>query len=128
MAAPELRVLLVDDDPYLAEVFALILNHHNIPHHIVVSGAEALGYLERARVSVIVIELLLAGMDGYQLAKRIRASGVAPGTKLVAMSAFYPNRLMQQAGHHGFDGFIPKPFDVAGIVPYLQCIVEDGCG
>ncbi len=128
MVAPEFSVLLVDDDPYLAEIFALILNHHGIPHHIVTSGAEALSYLEQARVSVVVIELLLAGMDGFQLARRIRASGVAPGTKLVATSAFHPNRVTQQAGQHGFDGFIPKPFDVSGIVPYLQCIVDDGCG
>ena len=125
MAAPEFSVLLVDNDPYMCEIFELILDYHEIPICIFSEATGALEYLQSNKVSLIIIELYLPEIDGYQLLIRIRASGLAPDSKIIATSADYSDHTAQETQSNGFDGFIPKPFDVGGIVPYLRRIAGD---
>jgi len=126
MNAPEISVLLVDNDPYMCEIFELILNYHEIPICIVPEAKGALEYLQSNKASFIIIELYLPEIDGYQLLKKIRAGGFAPDSKVIATSANYSDNTAQEARSGGFDGFIPKPFDVGGIVPYLRRIADGG--
>ncbi|NLX08147.1 MAG: response regulator [Chloroflexi bacterium] len=123
-----LSVLLVDNDECMCEILELILNYHRVPNYTVQDAEAALAFLEDNTVAVIITELMLPGMDGYQLVKQVRKAALAPAARFVAISAFHINGAVLEPQKHGFDGFIPKPFDVDDVVPYLQRLVSQAGG
>jgi CheY-like chemotaxis protein len=118
-----LSVLVVDNDPFMREIFGLILTHHGVPHHCVADAPAALAYLKLNRVSVVIVDCSppYGGRDDCALVQQIRAGDLAHGAKLVATSIYDSRPALSE---QGFDGFILKPFDIGQVVPYLVRLVE----
>lgn len=125
--ARRLSVLVVDGDPFMREIFGLILTHHDVPHHCVANAREALAYLKHNRVSVVIVDCSPphSESDNCALAQQLRAGDLAHGAKLVATSIYDARPALSE---RGFDGFIPKPFDIGQVVPYLSRLVEKTTG
>lgn len=118
----DMSVLLVDDDPHACEVMQLVLRHHNVPLTIVGDAETALDYLQSNSPDIVIMDIFLPGIDGYQALKRIRQSSLLPSGRFVATTAYYTNDTEQEAITRGFDGYIPKPFDSSNLVAYLEMI------
>lgn len=123
-----LSVLVVDSDPFMGEIFGLILAHYDVPHHIVQDAEAALAYLRHHPVAVVIVDCSAPEGDSGALARQIRDGNLAPGAKLVATSIFEWDGTQPEALQWDFDGFIPKPFDINDIVPYLRGLVQDTTG
>lgn len=123
MSNLNLTVLLVDDDPYSQGVFELVMQHHNL-NYIVVDDAEtALDYLSANNADVVVMDIFLPGLDGYQALDRIRRMATAPRCRVIATTAYYTRDTEQEVLKRGFDGYVAKPFD-KNLVNYLQTILN----
>jgi CheY-like chemotaxis protein len=112
MAAPPLRILVIDDDAVMAELLAAVLGMHG--HHVVTagSGEAALALLPRESFDVILTDLQLPGLRGHDLAAALR-SALAPShskpnalARLIGMSGSPPSDHELSA----FDAFLLKPF------------------
>src|SRR5215471_1867577 len=112
-------VLLVDDDTDAQAVFELVMTHYNVPFSIVGDAESALDYLKTNTPDVVLMDIFLPGLDGYQALDRIRRSAIASGSRIVATTAYYTNDTRQELLQRGFDGYVPKPFD-EGLINYLQ--------
>lgn len=117
-----MSVLWVERDPYLSETFKLVLDYHNIPNCIVQDAESASACLHSQRVSVVILEHHLATLHDDQLLRALRE--LAPEAKFVVTSARSPRDGADTCRQHGFDGFIPKPFAVGDLVPYLIEVVN----
>lgn len=126
MNASDLSVLVVDTDPHMCEIVKLILDFHGIPVCAVRGADAALKHLECHKASLIIIELYSMEMDGFRLLSQIRAGGLAPGSRVIATSVHYSDQLARETLNGGFDGYLPKPFDVSEFVPYLRRIADRG--
>ena len=120
----DLSVLLVDDDPHACNIFKMVMEHHQLDFQIVNDAESGLQHLETAIPDVVVMDIFLPGIDGYQALSKIRQAGLVPQTRFVATTAYYTNDTPQEVIEHGFDGFIPKPFQTMGLVDYLKDIVN----
>lgn len=120
MSVSAFSTLLVDDDPHVCEVFKLVMAHHQLPLEILNDAESALSYLAVHHPDVIVMDIFLPGLDGYQALNRIRGASLAPNSKVIATTAYYTNDTEQEIMNRGFDGYIPKPFDSNKLVQYLQ--------
>lgn len=118
-----MSVLLVDDDPHACEIFDLVMKHFQFPLKVVGDAETALKYLQSNHPDVVVMDLFLPGMDGYQALDRIRKHALIPGSPIVATTAYHTNETQQEVMHRGFDGFIEKPFTPDALVPYLKSVV-----
>ncbi len=125
MSDPGISVLLVDDDPDACAIFQLVMNHHQLPLKIVGDAKTALDYLESNDPDIVVIDIMLPGMDGYQMLHQIRKTRTIPDCRFVATTAYYTSDTSQEVLNRGFDGYIPKPFDSTNLVSYLRGIVEE---
>jgi len=67
-----IKLVFVDDDEDVSEVFKIIGNGENVSTEVFISGAEALLFLEHNRVDVIVLDLMLPTLDGLTIAEEIR--------------------------------------------------------
>lgn len=116
-------VLLVDDDPSVCGVFELVMQHHQIQLNVVNDAETALDYLNSNSTTVVVMDIFLPGMDGYQALKKLRSLAEDSRHIVIATSAYYTSDSAHLMENSGFDGFIPKPLDPTQIVPYLESII-----
>jgi signal transduction histidine kinase/CheY-like chemotaxis protein/sugar lactone lactonase YvrE len=102
-----LSILLVEDDPVVAEVMTGLLRAHGHAVHHASHGLAALAEASMARHDVALLDLDLPGMDGFTLARQLRARGfTAP---LVAVTARADAESEPDARAAGFDDFLRKP-------------------
>jgi CheY-like chemotaxis protein len=105
-------VLLVEDNRDAAESLAMLLELHG---HRVRAVGDAWAALEAASAEppdVALVDIGLPGMDGYELARRLRASGGPPVPLLVALTGYGLERDKERAAAAGFDAHLVKPVDL----------------
>jgi CheY-like chemotaxis protein len=119
----DISVLLVDDDPDAQAVFELVMRHHKVPFTVVGDAETALDYLETHAPDVVLMDIFLPGLDGYQALDRIRRSALAPNSRIIATTAYYTRDTQQEVMRRGFDGYLSKPFDDR-LIDYLNTLAE----
>jgi PAS domain S-box-containing protein len=108
------RILVVDDNADAAESLAEIMMMLGHAVEVAYDGPSA---IERARVSppdVVLCDIGLPGMSGYEVAKALRAEGTG-GMLLIAVSGYAQSEDVKKAVEAGFDGHVAKPCDPAQI-------------
>jgi CheY-like chemotaxis protein len=107
-----MRILVVDDNVDAANTLGLLLRFEG--HQVEVAyGAQAA--LEKARAAapaMVFMDIAMPGMDGYELAKRLRALPGCAGAALVALSGYPADELAARAGAAGIEFCLTKPIDV----------------
>jgi two-component system, OmpR family, response regulator len=105
-----IRILCVDDNRDAAESLALILQVVGLEAEAAFDGPSALRALERFRPHACVSDINMPGMDGYELARRLRAM-LGPWVTLVAVTGRAGDETARLAVLAGFDWFFTKPAD-----------------
>ena len=107
-----LRVLVVDDNADAAQMLAALLE---VQGHAVSVEYDARGALARARSEhpdVLLLDIGLPDMDGYELARRLRAQPESARATLVALTGYGQNQDRAEARQAGFDHYLVKPADL----------------
>jgi signal transduction histidine kinase/CheY-like chemotaxis protein len=107
-----LRVLVVDDNTDAAQMLAALLE---VQGHAVSVEYDARGALARARdehPDVLLLDIGLPDMDGYELARRLRAQPENAGATLVALTGYGQGQDRAEARQAGFDHYLVKPADL----------------
>lgn len=113
------RVLLVDDAPDTLEVLQLILAHSGAVVIAADGAAAALARLDDAAPDIIVSDLGMPGIDGYELLRRVRARAAGADLPAIALSAFTQQGDIDKALQAGFNAYQPKPVEPLALI---QCI------
>jgi CheY-like chemotaxis protein len=104
------RLLVVDDDPNIADAMALLLRCQGHEVTVAYSGAEALERVEREDPQVVFLDIGMAGMDGFETARRLRAADPVPRRRrLVAVSGYGDEAFLAACRQAGFDHQLVKP-------------------
>jgi len=106
------RVLVVDDNRDAAESLALLLRLLGMSVRVVNSGAEALKALDEAAAEVVLLDIGMPGMDGYEVARRIRQRAEFKDVRLVALTGWGQDEDRRRSSEAGFDQHLIKPADV----------------
>lgn len=109
------RVLVVDDDPGILDFIALLLESEGYAVSTACHGAEALERAAAMRPDVVLLDLAMPVVDGWQLTEALREQERPP--PLIFMTAGHSAR--REAERHGADGYLSKPFDVEDL---LRCV------
>ncbi len=110
-----LRVLLVEDDPAVAESTALFLELEGHQIQIANSGDAAFSLIEEFSPQVVLLDIGLPGQDGYEVAQQIRRLPGGAGVKLIAVSGYGDEEAMRRSREAGFDIHLVKPVDPEGM-------------
>jgi signal transduction histidine kinase/CheY-like chemotaxis protein len=118
-AAAAQRVLLVEDNADTRESLRMALELHGHSVLQAADGPAALEELRRSRPRIAIIDIGLPGMDGFQLARRMRAE--ADGAiRLIALTGYGAPSDIARAKEAGFDIHLTKPVDVAELVGIIS--------
>ncbi|ATX82374.1 two-component system, NtrC family, response regulator PilR [Mariprofundus ferrinatatus] len=111
-------ILIVDDNDSIREMQVAVLESSNYVVREAADGARALALAEERRPSLVLMDITMPGMTGYQVLARLRE---LYGTELpiVMVSALPEDEERETAISRGATDFISKPFDIPSV---LQCV------
>ncbi len=115
------KILIVDDDVNIAELISLYLTKECYDTRMVHDGEEALAVYEQYQPNLILLDLMLPGIDGYQVCREIRAKSSLPIIMLSAKGEIFDKVLGLELGA---DDYIMKPFDSKELVARVKAVLR----
>jgi two-component system, sensor histidine kinase len=109
---PARRVLVVDDNHDAADMLGTLLETLGATVMVAHGGRAALHHLDRFEPDVVLLDIGMPGMDGYEVARRIRAHPAHAGTLLIALTGWGQDQDYQASKAAGFDHHMVKPPDI----------------
>src|ERR1041385_699294 len=113
-AAPR-RILVVDDNPDASETLALLLRQTGHDVRTAKDGTDAQREATDFKPDVVLLDIGLPGMDGFEVARRLRAIEAMDGMLLIAISGYGLDEDRRRAREAGFDHYFTKPVSFATI-------------
>lgn len=120
MAAKQ-KILIVDDDENIAELISLYLTKECFETSIVYDGESALTEFKAFKPNLILLDLMLPGIDGYQVCREIRKDNNVPIIMLSAKGETFDKVLGLELGA---DDYIIKPFDSKELVARVKAVLR----
>jgi CheY-like chemotaxis protein len=118
------HVLIVDDYPDALDIWVIYLRAIGYRVSTAADGAEAIAQAEQLRPDVIVLDLELPGISGFEAAKRLRRSSTTQDIPLVAATGYSHERQLSLARDCGFDEVIVKPIDPDQLVATIERLLD----
>jgi two-component system, cell cycle response regulator DivK len=115
-----MSVLIVDDEPDNLEVIADSLRFFGMTVEVATNGIAALDALQRTCPSLIMLDLSMPKMDGWETLKHIRANPKTHAIPVMALSAHAMPGDRQRALNVGFDGYMSKPVNIPTLMRDLR--------
>lgn len=115
------KILIVDDDHNIAELISLYLTKECFEPKIVNDGESALQCFESFKPNLILLDLMLPGIDGYQVCREIRTKSPVPIIMLSAKGEIFDKVLGLELGA---DDYMEKPFDSKELVARVKAVLR----
>ena len=120
MAAKQ-RILVVDDDSNIAELICLYLVKEGFETERAHNGKEALKQIQKFSPNLVILDVMMPEMDGYETCREIRKQGVTPVIFLTAKGETFDKVLGLELGA---DDYIVKPFDNKELVARVKAVLR----
>ena len=120
-----MRVLLVEDEPGLARHLADGLSEASYAVDVAVNGMDGRRFIEAGEYELIILDVMLPGLNGWQLLQQIRKLGETPVLLLTTKDGI-EDRLRGLELHE--DGYLLKPFAVSELVARVRKLLRRGQG
>ena len=118
--APAIRIVVADDETLLRDALEAILSLQVDIDVVAVaaSGTEAIARIERHRPDVAVLDLLMPGADGIEVAEAV--AGLSPGTRCLILTSYARPGYLKRALAAGVRGFVPKTTPAATLTEVIR--------
>jgi CheY-like chemotaxis protein len=120
-----LRVLVVEDNPDVADVLSLLLRLWGHEAALVRTGTAALDAVPAYRPDVALVDILVPGLNGYDLARQLHERGLAGRTVLVAMTGLGEEVYRRRSREAGFAEHLVKPVEPARLREVLERLARE---
>jgi putative nucleotidyltransferase with HDIG domain len=111
IAEPRQRnVLIVDDDALVRETLQFVLEDNGYTVHATASGADALQILEREPIDIVLSDIFMPGMNGFDLLRQMRER--APDIPVILITGYGSIEMARDALKQGASDFITKPYNI----------------
>lgn len=116
------RLLVVDDDENLRSMLCAALRHHGFVVSTANDGVEALAALEGSKRDLVVLDVMMPRIDGFEVCRRMRAAG--DDTPVLFLTARDASRDKVHGLQLGADDYLEKPFSLDELVARIQAILR----
>ena len=114
MTASDLpKVLVVDDNEDNAHIIRDYLESKGYPISVAYNGNEAMTLFKSEKPSIVLLDVMMPGLDGWQVCREIKASPNGKNVRVVMVTALQDWMDKRQALETGADDFVEKPFELA---------------
>ncbi len=118
--APQNRALVVDDDDNNSEVLAMLLRQEGYEAQTASSAFAALEKCETCEFDLIISDIGMPEMNGYELARKLRSLPEHKRTVMIAITGFTIHEDRNRALRAGFDGLVTKPIGFHSLIATIE--------
>jgi two-component system, OmpR family, phosphate regulon response regulator OmpR len=126
VAARHPAVLLVEDDARLGAMVAEYLGQHELEVTLVPDGERGLAALRRGRFDVVLLDVMLPGMDGLEVCRRIRATPESAALPILMLTARGEDVDKIVGLELGADDYLAKPFNPRELLARIRAVLRRG--
>ena len=116
------RLLVVEDDGNLQLLYRSVLERAGFSVITAANGEEALQRLENYQIELIITDIMMPGMDGYELLEHLRESRIEVPVLMITAKADFEDK--KRGFHLGTDDYMTKPVDVNEMVPRVEALLR----
>jgi len=116
-----INVLAIDDDPAMTELLTLLLRTHGFNIQTANTGEEGVKLTRKESPDVIILDLMMPGMDGWQVCKQIRSFSSVP---ILVFSALDSPGIVASALDAGTDDYLVKPVPSGVLISHLNTLTR----
>jgi two-component system, OmpR family, alkaline phosphatase synthesis response regulator PhoP len=118
------RILIVDDNPANAELLQAYLAAPELDISIASSGGEALAAVDRREPDIILLDVMMPGMSGYEVCRAIKSHHTRRDIPIIMVTALTEVEDVQKAVDAGTDDFLSKPVNRLEIVTRVKSLLK----
>ncbi|MGC4052473.1 MAG: response regulator transcription factor [Paludibaculum sp.] len=115
------KVLVVDDDPHIRELVRIFLEPEGLDVFEASDGCEALARLESVNADMVILDVMMPNMDGWELCRRLRLAGDIP---LLIITAKGETSQKVKGFQLGTDDYLVKPFEPVELVARVKALLK----
>ena len=119
---PARKILIVDDDPEVCQLLNILLRSRGYQTTSLASGIEAVNWIENSNPDVILLDVMMPEMDGWETFRQLRDRSSAP---VVFLTALTSGEVAAQALTIGVNDFVRKPFHPDELVARIQTLLSN---
>lgn len=116
------RIVVVEDNADAREALRALLELDGHRVDVASDGQQGLERVLAVRPDVAFVDIGLPGMDGYEMARKVRATAEGRGVRLIALTGYGRVEDRRLAREAGFDGHLVKPLDPQALAQLLQSV------
>lgn len=125
LQSTHVRILVTDDNVDIASTTSMLLELEGYQVKTAVTSAEALSIAEAFAPHVILLDIRMPGMDGYEVCRCIRSHDWGESIRLIAQSGWSPSIERERALRAGFDAYLAKPYSVDELQKAIRDVLEN---
>jgi CheY-like chemotaxis protein len=114
------RVLVVEDDDVVGGFIQSILEMSGYEVFRALDGEQAIVMAHELNPDLVTLDVMMPGIDGWEVAQQLRLDEVTADTRIVMVSAIPPNELSDRARQEPVQAVLSKPFDFAALVEVVE--------
>lgn len=122
------KILVVDDEPEICNVLRLCLENEGYQVATAGTGREALASVAAERPDLILLDVVMPDMNGFEVLKRLRADAATADIVVVFLTARSEYDDMAKSWEKGVDLHLSKPFNFVEVTDFVKCLLDgEGC-
>ena len=120
------RVLIIEDEDNIALALDFLMSREGYEHDRLATGAGALDRIRRERPDLVLLDVMLPDVSGYEICQEVRADAGLSNVKILLMTARGSAMERRKGLALGADGFISKPFELKELRGEVHRLLEAG--
>ena len=117
-------ILIVEDEPDIADLVKYHLEKAGLPARTVADGKQAMELIVRDQPDMVILDLMLPGMDGLEVCRRLRASAATKAIPVIMLTAKTEEVDRIVGLEMGADDYVPKPFSPRELVARVKAVLR----
>jgi two-component system OmpR family response regulator len=123
------RVVVVDDEEHITELLAMGLSYNGFEVERVASGRAALTAIDRQKPDLVVLDVMLPDLDGFEVARRLRqVEGAGTRVPIIFLTARDATQDKIEGLRLGSDDYVTKPFSIEELIERVKAVLRRSTG
>lgn len=120
------RILVIEDDPTVLSMLDLVLSLEGFEVVLASNGPDGLASVAEQAPDAILLDVMMPGMDGFNVADRLRADGATDGIPILFVTARVEADFQWAGWQHGGSSYVTKPFDNDELIREIHRVIDKG--
>lgn len=115
------KIIVIDDDTAVTDLLSVLLESHGFDVHVTNSSTEGMGMIRQGEYDLVILDLMMPDMDGWEICKEVRSFSQVP---IIVLSALNDPSMVASVLDAGADDYLTKPTPSRILVAHINRLIR----